>query len=74
MAPRTDRMKPDKTGSRPRTGRKPPDGEKRQFLSSMDPDVIRAIKVAAIGMDKTASQVLEEAAKEWLERHHAQKK
>lgn len=52
-------------------GRKPPDGEKRQFLSSMDPDVIRSIKVAAAELDKTASQVLETAAKEWLERHRA---
>lgn len=55
-------------------GRKPPDGEKKQFLSSMDPDVIRAIKVAAAELDKTASQVLETAAKEWLERHRANKR
>jgi hypothetical protein len=55
-------------------GQKLPDGNKRQFLSSMDPDVIRGIKAAAVGLDKTASQVLEEATKEWLERHHAQKK
>lgn len=55
-------------------GRKPPEGEKKQFLSSMDPDVIRAIKVAAAEMDRTASQVLEIAAKEWLERHRAGKR
>ncbi|QAU48840.1 hypothetical protein [Bradyrhizobium guangzhouense] len=55
-------------------GRKPPDGEKKQFLSSMDPDVIRAIKVAAAELDRTASQVLETAAKEWLERHRAGKR
>jgi len=55
-------------------GRKPPDGEKRQFLSSMDPEVIRAIKVAAVELDKTASQVLETAAKEWLERLRAGKR
>ena len=54
-------------------GRKPPDGEKKQFLSSMDPEVIRAIKVAAAAMDTTASQVLETAAKEWLERHKPKK-
>jgi hypothetical protein len=35
----------------------------------MNPDVIRQIKQAAIGLDKTASEVMEEAAKEWLERH-----
>jgi hypothetical protein len=39
----------------------------------MDADVIRDIKVAAVGLDKSASQVLEEAAREWLERHHARK-
>ena len=31
----------------------------------MDADVIRDIKVAAVGLDKSASQVLEEAAREW---------
>jgi hypothetical protein len=66
-------MMADKT-EKPRRGRKPPDGNKRQFLSSMDADVIRDIKVAAVGLDKSASQVLEEAAREWLERHRARKK
>jgi len=57
-----------------RPGRKAPDGAKKQFLSSMDPEVIRAIKVAAAELDKNASQVLETAAKEWLERYRAGKK
>jgi hypothetical protein len=35
----------------------------------MDPEIIRRIKSAAALRDKTASVVLEEAAKEWLERH-----
>jgi hypothetical protein len=55
-------------------GRKPPEGEKRQFLTSMDPDVIRRIKAAAALKDKTASFVLEEAAREWLDRHQGGKK
>jgi hypothetical protein len=55
-------------------GRKAPDGTKKQFLSSMDPDVIRAIKVAAAELDRNASQVLETAAKEWLDRYRAGKK
>jgi hypothetical protein len=55
-------------------GRRPPDGEKKQFLTSMDPDVIRRIKAAAALRDQTASFVLEEAAKEWLERHQDGKK
>lgn len=40
----------------------------------MDPDVIRAIKVAAAELDKNASEVLETAAKEWLARYRASKK
>lgn len=40
----------------------------------MDPDVIRKIKAAAVMRDKTASWVLEDAAKEWLERRHDGKK
>ncbi|MDA9436275.1 hypothetical protein XH88_31675 [Bradyrhizobium sp. CCBAU 51627] len=55
-------------------GRKPPEGEKKQFLTSMDPDVIRRIKAAAALRDKTASLVLEDAAKEWLDRHQNAKK
>jgi hypothetical protein len=55
-------------------GRKPPEGEKKQFLTSMDPDIIRRIKAAAALRDKTASLVLEEAAKEWLDRHQGAKK
>jgi hypothetical protein len=40
----------------------------------MDPDVIRRIKAAAAPRDKTASRVLEGAAKEWLLRHQDGKK
>jgi hypothetical protein len=58
----------------PRRGRKPPEGDKRQFLTSMDPDVIRAIKQAALDVDRTASDVMEEAARQWLERPRAGKK
>ncbi len=49
-------------------GRKPAAGGKRQFLTTMDPDVIKSIKLAAIETDTTASAILELAAKEWLER------
>jgi Ribbon-helix-helix protein, copG family len=44
-------------------------GDKRQFLTTMDPDVIRAIKQKALDLDRTASDVMEEAARDWLERH-----
>jgi hypothetical protein len=56
-----------------RRGRKPPQGEKRQFLTTMDPDVIRAIKQVALDLDRTASDLMEEAAKQWLERHKRKK-
>ncbi|OSI65045.1 hypothetical protein BSZ21_21940 [Bradyrhizobium canariense] len=55
-------------------GRKPPEGEKRQFLTSMDPEVIRRIKAAAALRDKTASLLLEEISREWLDRHQDGKK
>jgi hypothetical protein len=73
MAQRAGRAMADAKPSQ-KKGRKPPQGDKRQFLTSMDPEVIRQIKQAAIGLDKTASEVMEEAAKEWLERHHAGKR
>ena len=55
-------------------GRKPPEGVKKQFLTSMDPEVIRRIKAAAVMRDITASQALETAAKEWLDRNEAKGK
>lgn len=55
-------------------GRKPPEGEKKQFLTSMDPDVIRRLKAAAPLRDKTASMLLEEISREWLDRHQDGKK
>ena len=47
---------------------------KKPFLSSMDPEVIRSIKVAAAELNTTASLVLETAAKDWLQRHRAGKR
>lgn len=55
-------------------GRKPPPGDRKQFLTSMDVEVIRRIKSAAALRDTTASLLLEEAAKEWLDRHQDGKK
>ena len=51
-------------------GRKPPEGPKRQFLTSMDPEIVRRIKAAAALRDQTASLLLEEISREWLDRHH----
>jgi hypothetical protein len=66
-------MAEKKSTAKAKPGRKPPDGTKKQFLSSMDPEVIRSIKVAAAALETTASQLLETAAKEWLERHKSKK-
>jgi hypothetical protein len=40
--------------------------DKRQFLTTMDPDVIGSIKQAALDLDRTASDIMEEAVKQWL--------
>jgi hypothetical protein len=52
-------------------GRKPPEGAKRQFLVTMGPE---AIKTAAIEDDTTASELMEEAANQWLERRKSKPK
>jgi hypothetical protein len=49
-------------------GRKPAEGDKRQFLLSIEAEVIKEIKVTALQDDTTASAIMEEAAKQWLER------
>lgn len=49
-------------------GRRSPLGDRRQFLMMMDPNVIKAIKTAALEDDRAAWDVMEEAAKQWLER------
>jgi len=54
-------------------GRKPPAGSKRQFLVTMSPETIKAIKTAAIEDDTTASELMEEAANQWLERREKKK-
>jgi len=60
--------KPKKPKKPKRKGRKPPEGDKRQFLTTMDPEVIKAVKLAAIEDETSASLILEKAAKEFLER------
>jgi hypothetical protein len=58
-----------------RKGRKPaPVGDKkRQFLATMDPDLIKSIKLAAIEDETSASEILEEAARLWLARRKNKK-
>ena len=45
----------------------PPKG-KRYFLATMDENLIKEMKQAGIAIDKSASECLEIAAREWLDR------
>jgi hypothetical protein len=58
----------------PKRGRRSPLGDRRQFLTMMNPEVIRSIKVAAIEDDRAAWDIMEEAARQWLERRKSGKK
>jgi len=51
-----------------RKGRKPAEGDKRQFLATLDPELIKAIKLAAIEDETSASEIVEEATRQWLSR------
>lgn len=42
--------------------------QKRNFFATMSYDVIKAVKQVALEDDTTASEILEEAARDWLER------
>lgn len=48
--------------------RKLPVGDRRQFLTTMSADVIRAVKQAALDDDRNAWEIMEEAAQQWLDR------
>lgn len=60
----------DEKTVRKKPGRKPPPGaeDRRQFLALMNGDVIKALKVAAAEDEITASELLEQAARELLQR------
>ena len=53
---------------------KPAECNKRQFLLTMDPEVIKNIKLAAIEDDTSASEAMEEAARLWLKRRASKAK
>ncbi|ABE37256.1 hypothetical protein RPD_0016 [Rhodopseudomonas palustris BisB5] len=57
-----------------RPGRKPPPGDRRQFLLTMSQDVIKAVKQAGLEDDRPAWEIMEEAAKDWLERRKSKAK
>jgi hypothetical protein len=64
----TDQKRPPrKVGKKP--GRKPAEGiDKRKFLATMESETIKSLKLAAIQKNSSASEILEEAAVQWLER------
>jgi hypothetical protein len=47
--------------------RKLPVGDRRQFLTTMSADVIKAVKQAALDDNRNAWEIMEEAALQWLE-------
>ncbi|QFI74745.1 hypothetical protein F8237_21440 [Bradyrhizobium betae] len=55
-------------------GRKPPAGERRQFLTSINREVVRRIKSAAALRDITASLLTGQISRGWLDRHQDGKK
>jgi hypothetical protein len=55
-----------KKGARP--GLKNPIGDRAQFLTMMSPKIIKRIKDAALKRNQPAWLIMEEAAREWLER------
>jgi hypothetical protein len=52
----------------PAVPKKAPPPGKRYFLATMDASLIKDMKQAGIADDKSASECLEIAAREWLER------
>jgi hypothetical protein len=57
----------------PKRGRRTARGDRRQFLTMMSPDVIKAVKQAAIADDRAAWDIMEEAAKQWLDRRRGRR-
>jgi hypothetical protein len=60
-----DTAAPKKDGAAPKKA--PPPG-KRYFLATMDERLIKEMKQVGIGLDKSASECLEIAAQQWLDR------
>jgi hypothetical protein len=59
---------PKATVNKERKRRHAPPGDRRQFLATLDAGIIRAVKLAALDDERSASAILEEAVREWLVR------
>lgn len=51
-----------------------PIGDRIQFLAMMSPEIVKAIKLAAVEDERAAWDVMEEAATEWLKRRTAKRR
>jgi hypothetical protein len=49
-------------------------GDRRQFLTTMSVDVIKAVKQAGLEDGVNAWEIMEEAAREWLERRKSKRR
>jgi hypothetical protein len=59
----------EKSAPRVKPGRKPVKGDDlRKFLATLEAETIKGLKLAAIQEGSTASEILEKAAADWLER------
>jgi len=67
------RMVEKKKAPAPKRGRRTPLGDRRQFLTMMSPSIIKAVKQAAIEDDRAAWDIMEEAAKLWLDRRRGRR-
>lgn len=50
-----------------------PIGDRIQFLAMMSPEIVKAIKHAAVEDERAAWDIMEEAATEWLARRRAKR-
>jgi hypothetical protein len=49
-------------------------GDRRQFLTTMSADVIKAVKQAGLEDGVNAWEIMEEAARDWLERRRSKRR
>jgi hypothetical protein len=60
--------KKSESNAGPKKRKQAPAAGKRYFLATMDDQLIKDLKVAAIDEDKSASECLETATRDWLAR------
>jgi hypothetical protein len=62
------------TKKKVKRARKRPVGDRIQFLTTMSAEVIMAVKQAGLEEGMNAWEIMEKAAKEWLERRKKSKR